>query len=545
MPRRQLTQLPRLGPNPLAPVRRGEGGGEGFRPNQLRPHFSQSKIENRKSKIPPSILYLLSSILCISAAASDFPQWGRDNSRNMVSPETNLPSTFDPGKPDPDGKLDLKQTKNVKWAARLGSYTYGNPVAAAGRVFVGTNNDPPRDERFKDDYAILLCLDEKTGNKLWQLSIPKLEAGKVSDYDATGLCSSPTVDGDRAYLVTNRCEVLCIDVNGQSNGNDGPFLDEAQYQAGKKNPPIPLTKTDGDIIWRFDLRDELGVNPLHMTSSSVLVVGDRLYVTTSNGKDWTAIHTPSPNAPAIICLDKKTGKLLAQESSGISKRTLLCNWSSPAQATINGQNQIIFGAGDGFCYGFDENLKELWSCDVNSPEQRKAKYGTPSGPSEIIATPVVYKNRVYIAVGQNPEQGEGAGSLVCINASLAGPDSPTRIIWSYPKIGRTISTVAIDSGLLFAADFDGKLHCLNPDTGQVYWTHDTEARIWGSPLVADGKVYLGNEQGDLTILAAAKEKKLITKTNFDGAVYSTPIASNGTLFIATDKWLYAIGGSSK
>src|SRR3954447_2573171 len=110
-----------------------------------------------------SILYLLSSILfSLSTFASDFPQWGRDNTRNMASPETNLPDTFDPGTPTDDGKLDLKQTKNVKWAARLGSYTYGNPVAAAGRVFVGTNNDPPRDQRFQDDYAILLCLDENT-----------------------------------------------------------------------------------------------------------------------------------------------------------------------------------------------------------------------------------------------------------------------------------------------------------------------------------------------------------------------------------------------
>jgi outer membrane protein assembly factor BamB len=92
---------------------------------------------------------------------------------------------------------------------------------------------------------------------------------------------------------------------------------------------------------------------------------------------------------------------------------------------------------------------------------------------------------------------------------------------------------------------DVLLHCLNPDTGEVFWPHDTEARIWGSPLLADGKVYLGNEQGDLTIFAASKEKKVINKINFDGAVYSTPIAANQTLFIATDKWLYAIGGTSK
>ncbi|HEV8603803.1 MAG TPA: PQQ-binding-like beta-propeller repeat protein, partial [Tepidisphaeraceae bacterium] len=466
--------------------------------------------------MPRSILYLLSSILSLSvpALAADWPQWGRDNSRNMVSPETALPEIWDPGKPNPEGPLDLSQTKNVKWAARLGSYTYGNPVVAAGRVFVGTNNEPPRDPRFKDDYSILLCLDEQTGKKLWQLSIPKLEAGKVSDYDATGLCSSPTVDGDRAYLVTNRCEVICIDVHGQANGNDGPFTDEAQYQAGKKNPPILLTPTDGDIIWRYDLRDELGVFPLHMTSSSVLVVGDKLYVTTSNGNDWTALHIPSPNSPALICLDKKTGQLLAQESSGISKRTLLCNWSSPSLANINGKDLIIFGAGDGFCYAFDENLKEIWRCDVNSPQQRKAKYGAQNGPSEIIATPVLYKNRVYVSVGQNPEQGDGAGSLACIDATKTGDLTSTGKLWSCPKIGRSISTVAIANDLLLAADFDGKLHCLNPDTGEIYWAHDTEARIWGSPLMADGKIYLGNEQGDLTILAATREKKVITKINF-------------------------------
>src|SRR5205823_1189691 len=216
------------------------------------------------------------------------------------------------------------------------------------------------------------------------------------------------------------------------------------------------------------------------------VVGDKLYVTTSNGHNWTENHIPSPSAPALICLDKKTGKLLAQESAGISKRTLLCNWSSPTLATIDGKNQIIFGAGDGFCYGFDENLKELWRCDVNSPEQRKAKYGTPAGPSEIIATPVVFKNRIYISIGQNPEQGEGSGSLVCIDATKTGDITSSGRLWSYTKIGRSISTVAVADGLLFAADFDGKAHCLDPQNGNVYWTHDTEARIWGSPLLADG-----------------------------------------------------------
>jgi outer membrane protein assembly factor BamB len=492
--------------------------------------------------MPRSILYLLSSLLFLLCISADWPQWGRDNSRNMVSLETGLPDHFDPGKSPTEGDYDLKATKGIKWAARLGSNTYGNPVVSGGKVFVGTNNSPAHDERFHDDYAILLCLDEKTGKKIWQLSIPKLESGPVNDYQDTGLCASPTVEGDRAYLVTNRCEVLCIDTNGQANGNDGPFKDEAQYQAGKNHPAIPLTPADGDIIWRFDLRDELGVNPLHQTSSSVLLVGDKLYITTSNGNNWSEKHIPSPNSPALICLDKKTGKLLAQESSGISRRTLLCNWSSPALANIGGKNQIIFGGGDGFCYGFDEDLKEIWRCDANPAEYRKRKYGSPDGPSEIVATPVVYKNRVYVCTGQNPEKGEGSGCLVCIDAAKTGDISTTGKLWSFEKIGRSLSTVAIANDLLFAADFGGQLYCLNPESGELNWSHDTQGRTWGSPMVADGKVYLGNESDDLYILAAAKEKKEINKITFDGAIYSTPITANGTLFIVTDKWLYAIGG---
>ena len=138
-----------------------------------------------------------------------------------------------------------------------------------------------------------------------------------------------------------------------ANGNDGPFQEEAQYTAGPGQPPVPPGPTDADILWRYDMRHELGVFPRQMTSSSVLVVGDRLYVTTSNGVDWTEKHVPSPNAPALICLDKKTGKLLAREQSGISGRTFYCNWSSPAYGTVGGKPTVVFGGGDGFCYGFD------------------------------------------------------------------------------------------------------------------------------------------------------------------------------------------------
>ena len=166
----------------------------------------------------------------ISSSGKDWPQWGGTQSRNMYSPEKGLPAQFDPGKfKQGTEEVDLKTTKNVKWVAKLGSQSYGNVTVSGGKVFVGTNNEPPRDPKHQGDRSILLCFDEKTGEFLWQLVIPKLKAGKVNDWESLGLLSAPTVEGNRVYIVTSRCEVMCLDVNGQSNGNDGPFKDEAKY----------------------------------------------------------------------------------------------------------------------------------------------------------------------------------------------------------------------------------------------------------------------------------------------------------------------------
>ncbi|MGE5607945.1 MAG: PQQ-binding-like beta-propeller repeat protein [Bacillota bacterium] len=496
-----------------------------------------------------------------SVRAEDWPQWGRDGSKNAVSPEKGLVSSFEPGKFKADGEeIDPATTKNIKWIARLGSAAYGNPTVAGGRVFVGTNNEPAKDPKYQGDYGIVQCLEEGSGKLLWQLAVPKLAAGKNCDYEQVGICSSPAVDGDRVYLVTSRCEVICLDVNGLANGNDGPFKEEGQYVAGPGKPPIEVGPKDADILWRFDMRDELGAFPHQMTASSVLVAGDRLYVTTSNGRDWTRKHIPSPDAPALICLDRRTGQLLGQERSGISRRAFLSNWSSPALGKVNGQDLIIFGGGDGICYGFDPVpvkgadgigvLKEIWRYDCNPPQRRvrdgkPSKYGDPKGPNEIIATPVFHNGRVYVATGQNPEQGDGAGCLSCIDPAKVGDITTGGKIWADEEMPRSLSNVAIADGLLYHVDYAGIVRCYDAENGKLYWQHDTETRVWGSPLVADGKVYLGGESGAFVILAAGKEKRVIGQMTFESPIFSSAIVANGVLYVATEKHLYAIQEGGK
>ncbi len=493
----------------------------------------------------------------VVAGAADWPMWGLNYSRNMVSDETGILSTWDPGKfKGNTEEIDEATTKNVKWVVKLGSQTYGNVAVSGGKVFVGTNNETPRNPAINGDRGVLMCFDEKTGKFLWQLAAPKLGTGKVSDWEFLGICSSPAVEGDRVYIVSNRCEVLCLDVNGLANGNDGAYKDEAKYSTAVMNPPHKLGPTDADIIWRFDMREELGVFPHNITNCGPLIIGDRLVVTTSNGVDWTHTNIPNPKAPALAMLNKNTGELLGEEASGVSKGTLHANWSSPTGAKVGGKDLILFGGGDGVLYGYDVNpvkaddgvnlLKELFRYDCNPPKYRAKdgkplKYATYDGPSEVIATPVFYKDRVFVSVGQDPEHGEGLGQLSCVDPSKTGDLAKGGVIWTYDKIHRSLSTPAIKDDVIYVGDFSGFVHCIDANTGKPYWVFDTKSHIWGSALVVDGKVYVGTEDGDVVILAASKTLKELGRVDMRAPVYSSPVVANGTLYISTPTHLYALG----
>ncbi|MBC8868748.1 MAG: PQQ-binding-like beta-propeller repeat protein, partial [Planctomycetes bacterium] len=163
---------------------------------------------------------LVLAVLCLVAVATsvfgaDQPQWGQRYSRNMVSDETNLPATFDPD-----------TGENVRWSASLGTETNSSPVVAGGKVIIGTNNAQPRDPRHPRYRGVLLCLDEKTGDLCWQLVVPRLEDTKYLDWRTGGICSVTTVESDQVYVVSNRAEVICLDLNSQTDSNDGPYRDE-------------------------------------------------------------------------------------------------------------------------------------------------------------------------------------------------------------------------------------------------------------------------------------------------------------------------------
>jgi hypothetical protein len=287
--------------------------------------------------------------------AADWPQWGgNDPGRNMYSRAKGLAETFDGGRFKPGTEeVDLTTTKNVKWVVRLGSQTYGNPVVANGRVFIGTNNAEPRDPKYKEDRSCLYSFSEATGEFLWQLAVPKLASGKVNDWEYLGIVSTPLVENGKVYLVTNRCEIVCLNAEGMRSGQHGPFMDEAEYLGGPGKPPIPPGPTDADILWRYDMMKELGVFPHNAAHSSIIRLGNALFSGTSNGMDWTHVNIPSPLSPSFIALDKQTGKLLAEDDAKIGPAIKHAQWGSPSLGEVEGRKQVYYGAGDGVLYAFD------------------------------------------------------------------------------------------------------------------------------------------------------------------------------------------------
>jgi outer membrane protein assembly factor BamB len=459
-----------------------------------------------------------------------WPTFGGTVQRNMVNTvEKNIPDDWKVNEP----------TKNIKWVARVGSKAYGGPVVAGGKVYVATNNDIPRDPNVKGAKAILMCFRESDGKFLWQLAHDMPPGDVAREAIRDGLCATPTIDGNRLYYVTPACEMIC---------------------AG----------TDGKIIWSFDMMKKLKVYPCYLGNCSPLVVDDLIYVITGNGRD-VENNLPSPKAPSFVAFIK-AGTVAWQDSLGID--ILEGQWSNPVYAVVKGKGQVIFPGGDGWLYALEPKTgKLIWKFDCNPKDAfwpRGAKKGTRN---YIVATPVALEDKVYVATGVYPDhpQGSGPGHLWCVDITKTGDVSPelvvdatakpvktkpnpnSAVVWHFggdvrPRpddgrevhLGRSISTCAIYDGLLYLAEYEGYIHCLDAKTGKKYWEHDSKAAIWGSPYLVDNKIFIGTADGDILIFSAGKTKAAREPIEMGDNVLGTPVAANGVLYILTKSKLHAI-----
>ena len=518
-----------------------------------------------------------------SARAGDWPQLGGSSTRNNVSPATGLPSTWSMGEVDrATGRwIGGPTARNIRWVTPLGTESYGSPAVAGNKIFCGTNNGQGYVPRYppKVDLGCLLCLSRETGTFLWQYSAPVLPDSSMN-WPEQGLCSTPLVERDRLWVVTNRGSAVCFDTEGFYDGeNDGPFTQEESTDL-----------READVVWELNMIERLGVHPRYMTSSSPTAWGDLLFVVTSHGANEKG-EIVRPDAPSFLALDKETGEIVWADNSP-GDRILEGQWSSPACAVLGGVPQVIFGGGDGWVYSFlaerttDGKPKLLWKFDAN-PKKTRFQEGGLGDRNYLVAAPVIADGKVYVVTGQDPQWGEGPGDLWCIDPTKRGdisaelvvdsagnPVPPRRtfavdesrgervvakpnsgVIWHYrgqdlngngkldfeETLHRTLGMPAVTRGILVVGDGSGIVHCLDAEKGQLLWTYDMMASVWGSPLIADGKIYLGDEDGDVAVFELAREMKLLAENPMTSSVYTTPVAVDGVLYIVTRRHCVAIG----
>lgn len=446
---------------------------------------------------------------------------GGSPDRNAVAPATGIPDDWDIG-----------SGRHVLWSVELGDSAFGGPVVGGGRVFIGAGNEKRHRPGIVGECGTLLAFDAGDGSFLWQDHSPNL--ARQGDFLLPTTTSNPLLEGDRIYYVTAQCQLRCLDAAGfHDEQNDGPFTDEKD-----------TATTAADRIWELDMAATLGVFPHEAANCSVITAGNVLLVCTSNGVDEAHTRVASPRAPSFIGVNKQDGSLL-WACAGPGKAILHGQWSSPALGRVGDRDLAFFGGGDGWLYALEPaSGRVLWRYDGNG---RNAVWKTGSDfagvkrRNSIIACPLIHDARVYLGMGQDPEHGRGSATLHAIDPGGEGDVSASRRIWNYHDIGRTITTPIARDGLLFAADLNGRVHCLDAKNGRRLWMHDTYAPIWGSMLLLGENLLVGNEDGVLHVLRAGREKKIVREIEMPAPLHAGPAAFGGVLYIATAERLYAIG----
>ena len=357
------------------------------------------------------------------AGVTDWPMWGGTPARNMVSDATGLPTTW-----------DVKTGKNIKWVADARVAELRQSRRRRRRRARRHEQRALRDPKQPGDRGVLMAFKEETGEFLWQATFEKLSSGRANDWPYQGIASSPLCS-------TASRSTSCESRPGDASTSRASTTARTTARTRTRSSP---GKNDLDIIWMFDMMEEVGSFPHNLSNSSPVIYGDLLFVSTSNGQDESHVNIPSPKAPAIIAIDRTTGKLVWEDNS-VGDKILHGQWSTPSVGNIGGVVQVVHGQGDGWVRGYEAKTgKKLWEFDTNPKDSV-----WPKTRNEVIATPVISRHVVYIANGQDPEHGEGVGHLYAIDATKRGDITQTGMIWHYDKIRRSISTAAIKDGLIY------------------------------------------------------------------------------------------------
>jgi outer membrane protein assembly factor BamB len=398
-------------------------------------------------------------------------------------------------------------SENIVWKTELPAWGAGTPIIWGERVFVtsptasaaseaAADQQPGRRRRggFGRDAGgpklLLICLSRKNGKELWTR---ELGEGNQFGMKQNSASPSPVTDGRHVWVVTGTGAVTAFDM------------------AGKR-------------IWQRHLQKEYGRFGLNWGyASSPLLYQGKLIIQVLHG-----FKTDDPSY--IVAFDAATGKeVWRRERLTDAEAESPDAYTTPALLQHGGSTQIVISGGD-YVTGHDPNTgKELWRAGGLNP--RKNRY------FPLVASPLVADGMIYVPSRNTP--------LLALRPGGAGDVTATHTVWKWEGPGAPyVPTPVCDGKYLYMVEDNGRVTCLEAKTGKLIWGPERTAQgiVSASPLLADGKLYVTNESGVTTVLAAGPEYKVLATNELDGSYTLSSLSVSGSqLFLRTGTHLYSIG----
>ncbi len=432
----------------------------------------------------------LASVVALSelqASAADWPMLGRDATRNSVSPEGNPP--LDWAIPTYDWKTERwneDKARNVRWRAELGTMTYGSPIVADGKVYIGTNDasrlKPYSSYKLSDVVraGALLCFRESDGEFLWQFSARDLPTTYSRMYPP-GLGASPLVEGKRLWFVSNRCEVICLDTEGFHDGeDDGPVNGAWLFSVPQPREPVVDSESRQD--------------PLKESLESLKkgLLTDALRIA------FTQVDVRLPASAEVTPVEEDRRWMITAKVGDSLLRYYL---------RLEGKELAAYKV---ITPADEQEADVIWRFDMVK-ELGVYPQSFWLGPHRH-GSPASYRNRIYVVTGNGADRemrmpAPKAPSLVCFDKGTG------KVLWTDASPGDDIwrGTVAdplvveIDGrGQVIVGQADGWLRSFDALTGELIWKFDFNKKKskWGqrgdrntivaTPVFYNGRVYLGS-----------------------------------------------------
>ncbi len=416
------------------------------------------------------------------------------------------------------------------WSVELGSETFGRPVVVGDAVYVGTDNARHLNPAVQEEAGVLMAFHAKDGKFLWQDVAQRVVARGLREFLLPSTTSAPYVEGNRLFTsprsASSVASILRVSVMARTMG-----------RIGRRSSTTTLRPTSSGSWTCVAAWVSFRMKP---PIAKCCPVGNLLIVSTSNGRNEGHTRVPSPRAPSLIAVDKRSGEVVWR-AIGAGEQVLHGQWSSPVAANVNGRIQVLFGGGDGWLRSYDAaSGHEVWRFDGNPKDARWLPRPGVLSRGSIIASPVFDDGRVFVAMGQSPGHGNGPSLIHAISPNGQGDVTESRLLWTSREVGRVVGTPLAKDGLLTLGTWAERFIVWTRRPARHVWKHETNEAIWGSLLLAGDRLYVGNVEGSMTVLRAGRQKQLLGQIEMDAPIYSPPALIGDALYLATANRLYLI-----